>query len=85
MTTEAPEATTTSSTVPTAEAPPSRGPGDPAVYDRLDDLTDCAALQEQFDIAAANNDRAEPGTDMFDITLSYMLYADERMQEEGCY
>jgi hypothetical protein len=44
-------------------------PGNPEVDDRIAAETDCTALQSEFDQAAANNDRAEPGTNQFDWTL----------------
>ena len=36
--------------------------GDLGVYERIAELTDCNALRREFDVAAANNDRAEAGT-----------------------
>ena len=46
---------------------------------------DCIFLQEKFDLAAANNDREEPGTAAFRWTLGFMEAADEHMREIGCY
>lgn len=60
-------------------------PGDPAVYAQIEASTDCADLQETFDRAAGNNERAETGSEAFDYTLGYMEAADDRMREVGCY
>lgn len=59
-------------------------PGDAGVYARIDGMTDCAALQSEFDTAAANNDRAEPGSAQHKVTLSYMRAAEDRRQELDC-
>lgn len=59
--------------------------GQPSVYSRIASTTDCAALQEQFNIAGDNNDRAEPGTDAHRWSLGYMKAADDRMEAVGCY
>lgn len=59
--------------------------GNLEVYEAILSLTDCVALQEQFDVAAANNEREEPGTPLFLATLGYMAAADNRMGELGCY
>lgn len=55
--------------------------GNPAVFARISSLTDCAALQDEFDVADGNrrfgaDNRAQ---------LAYMDAADERMRELGCY
>ena len=55
------------------------------VYKEILSLTDCALLQEKFDIASANNGRAQPGTVQFRWTLGYMTAADDRMRSAGCY
>ena len=47
--------------------------------------TDCAFLQEKFDVASDNNKRETPGTEGFKWTLGYMTAADDRMREIGCY
>lgn len=59
--------------------------GNIEVYNEIFSLTDCAALQEKFNIASDNNTRAEPGTAEFKWTLGYMTAADERMKFIGCY
>lgn len=55
-------------------------PGSPAVYDRIESLTNCSELQDEFDRAMDNYDRNSS-----DISLSYALIADARMREVGCY
>lgn len=59
-------------------------PGNPAVYDRIDGLSDCGALQQEFDTAAAGHDRATPGSDQAEAATSYMQAAQDRMDELGC-
>lgn len=59
--------------------------GNTAVYDRIDAMTDCTELQEQFDIAMDNADAREPGDPHRDLSLSYARAADNRMSELGCY
>lgn len=58
--------------------------GSASVYARIAGLSDCAALQEEFDTAADNNDRAEPGTPQHRQTLGYMTAALDRMEAVGC-
>lgn len=58
--------------------------GSPAVYQQIAASTDCADLQATFDRAAANNDRAEPGSTERAWTLGYMRAAEERRQALGC-
>lgn len=66
-------------------------PGSPEVYARIAAETDCQILQDEFDRAADNFDRAvaadEPageGTER-EWTVAYMKAADERMAAIGCY
>lgn len=59
--------------------------GNPATHARIRAMTDCAALQEAFDTAAANFDRAQKGTPQSGWSVAYMKTADERMEEIGCY
>ena len=72
---------------PTIQPAPDRAaePGSPAVYARIRSLSDCDALQAEFDQAAANHDAAEPGSDAAVWSTSYMVAADARMREVGCY
>lgn len=56
-----------------------------AVSERIRTETDCATLQQEFDTASDNFDRAEPGSPAADASLAYMNLADDRMQEVGCY
>ena len=60
--------------------------GSPGVYARLLAETDCAALQESFDQAANNNERANDQGDQAeaDWTRGYMNTAFDRMTELGC-
>lgn len=67
-----------------AAAPPSPV-GNPAVYERINSLTDCADLQAEFDTAYAAHYRAEAGSPDADIALDYMKAADTQMVKAGCY
>lgn len=60
-------------------------PGSAAVYQRIESMTDCDALQRQFDIAGDNADRMHDAGQTADIPMSYMDAADARMKEVGCY
>lgn len=55
------------------------------VYQEILSMTDCNKLQEKFNIASKNNDRASPGTQHFKITMGYMQVAHNRMAEINCY
>ena len=70
----------------TKEPEPSR-PGDPAVYARIAKMTDCDALQEQFDLAERTRQRegGPQGATWSEIGIAYMQAADERMREIDCY
>ena len=79
---------------PTATIPPTLTPaetyfneygGDLGSYIEIFSLTDCALLQEKFDIASDNNSRETAGTPLFTVTLGYMTAADAHMREIGCY
>ena len=69
-----------------AATEPSR-PGDPEVYARIAKLTDCAKLQEQFNLAEATSQRpgGPAGATWSEIGIAYMQAADERMNKLGCY
>jgi hypothetical protein len=56
-----------------------------SVYEDILSLTDCGSLQDKFNTAADNNDREEPGTEKFKITLGYMTATDDKMRAGGCY
>lgn len=60
-------------------------PGAPQVYRQINAATDCTKLQKMFDTAADNNDREPAGSTLFEVTLSYMNTADDRMRSLGCY
>lgn len=59
--------------------------GQQSVYDRISVMSDCGRLQEEFDIAATNNDSAAPGSDEHRWTRGYMAAAGDRMETIGCY
>jgi hypothetical protein len=61
--------------------------GNPAVYQRISAMTDCAALQAEFDTAEANHGRdLDSGKlDLAVIDTSYMSAADDRMRAINCY
>jgi len=62
-------------------------PGSPAVYSRIESLTNCSQLQAEFNTAAANydsRDRQTCRTDLTEIDRTYMEAADKRMRELGC-
>ena len=58
---------------------PEPPPGEPAVYERIRSLTDCSALQQEFDTAAASHDRGGG-----EVATSYMQAAQDRMRQLGC-
>ena len=58
--------------------------GSRTVYERIEDQTDCASLEAEFDATAANNEVLDPGTDEYRYTSGYMAAAEERMDELGC-
>jgi len=59
--------------------------GSVELYGYILTLNDCSLLQEQFDLASANNERETPGTSAFKMTMGYMKAADDRMKAMGCY
>lgn len=59
--------------------------GSPDVYSSIAAETDCGRLQAAFDLADANNSRAEPGSEQHDWTTGYMVAINARMDEAGCY
>ena len=59
--------------------------GNRDVYVEILSLTDCGILQENFEIASRNNERETPETPQFKWALGYMIAADSRMKEIGCY
>jgi hypothetical protein len=70
----------------TAAKPATTPPGDQAVYARIAGMTDCAALQKEFDTAATNHDAdLKRGTlDLAKISTAYMQAAQDRMRAVGC-
>jgi hypothetical protein len=81
--------TSTSAVDPSAtvENLPESRPGSAAVYARIESSRNCVALQREFDIAYANNQRAQDAGDetTANMSFSYMEAADARMKEVGCY
>jgi hypothetical protein len=59
-------------------------PGDPAVYDRIESLTDCETLQGEFKIAMNNTEARLAADPLRDVSLSYAEAALDRMTELGC-
>ncbi len=59
--------------------------GNHDTYAEILSITDCKELQGKFDTASANNAREQAGTKQFKVTLGYMMAADDRMKEVGCY
>lgn len=84
------EATTTNNGTPNQpDATATARPGNAEVYQRIEALTDCAALQREFDLAETNHGReiaAGPSRLAFaQIATSYMQAADKRLRDIGCY
>lgn len=59
-------------------------PGDPEVWKRIEEGTDCDALQQEFDQATENAERREAGDPLRDLSLKYADAAEKRMNELGC-
>lgn len=59
--------------------------GDPEVYRRIESLSNCAELQQEFDTAMDNAEAREPGDDLRAVSIDYAEAADDRMKEIGCY
>ena len=57
--------------------------GSVSAYRQILSLSSCVELQEQFDIAADNNDAAEPGTSAHRQSLGFMTAAQARMDSLG--
>lgn len=70
-----------------APSPTQEKIGNPAVYQRIANETDCVVLQGEFDQADATSKRpgGPAGTTWLKIGIAYMEAADERMEEVGCY
>jgi len=59
--------------------------GNIKVFQEILSMTDCNLLQGQFDQASKNNNMYDPGTAQFKYTTGYMVAADTRMKDLGCY
>jgi hypothetical protein len=55
------------------------------VYNEIASTSSCVRLQEMFDTADRNNNREEPGSYLFEVTLNYMTATNDRMDELGCF
>jgi len=58
--------------------------GHPAVYVRIDTLTDCSVLQQEFNTAMDHAERFPPGSGSRSKSLSYAEYTIKRMDEIKC-
>lgn len=59
--------------------------GSPAVWARIENGTNCTALQREFDIAMDNAEARESGDPFRDLSLMYANAANDRMKEIDCY
>lgn len=59
-------------------------PGSVAVYQRIEALTDCTAIQAEFDQAYADHEAAPAGAPGREWTVGYMDAANDRMKALGC-
>ncbi len=59
--------------------------GNVDVYNRILVMTDCTALQAEFDQADANTKLQAPGTPEYKWSIGYMTAADDRMKTLSCY
>jgi PBP1b-binding outer membrane lipoprotein LpoB len=58
--------------------------GSADVYDRIESMSDCDELQEEFDTAMDNVERQPAGLDARDIPMSYAEAAENRRQQLDC-
>jgi hypothetical protein len=60
--------------------------GNPAVYERINAMTDCEALQREFEIADANHrrDLYDGKLDAAEVDTLFMRAANDRMEQQGC-
>ena len=63
---------------------PAERPGNPEVYSRIESLTDCKALQAEFNTAMDWHDR-ESTIERKKMRLAYAKAADKRLSDIGCY
>lgn len=82
---EADETTTSTTAATTTTEAEEERPGNPAVYERIEAMTDCAELQKEFDTAMDNADRYEPGDEQREWSIAYAEAADGQMEQNGCY
>ena len=62
-------------------------PGSAVVYQRIEALTNCSALQRQFDIADRNHEiqKDRGNLSLMEASTSYMEASNARMEELGCF
>lgn len=63
---------------------PSERPGNAAVYERIEAMTDCAELQAEFDTAMENVERHPAGASEREAPLAYATATEDRRSELGC-
>lgn len=59
--------------------------GNTRVYDRIDAMTDCTLLQQEFDTAYTNFEARTFFDPLRKISLAYLNYTDDHMRAIGCY
>lgn len=59
--------------------------GSKIVYERIDSITNCKELQQEFNQAMDNAEARQPGDEFRKISIDYATYADNRMRIIGCY
>ena len=58
--------------------------GSADVHTSIDAESDCAALQDSFELAMGNHDAAPAGSEMRKVTLSYADHIVRRQEQIGC-
>lgn len=59
--------------------------GSPEVYARIEAITDCEALQREFDGAMTNAEARQHGDPLRKVSIAYADAAEDRMEKIGCY
>ena len=59
-------------------------PGNPQVYERIESLDDCVALEDELATHLANAELQEPGDVVRTVSIAYAQAADRRLVELGC-
>lgn len=68
----------------TTTAPVTHTNGSPAVWERIETGTDCAALQAEWDQAMDNAEARQPGDELRGLSLDYAAAASQRMRDLEC-